>query len=91
MKVEQLLRNDGITEAEIEFIILEAFDHATGNLTEETKELTLKIARACFGKEEISLQSPAFCTMTGFIMGLEEGLRIAAVRAEDTDLIKFFD
>ena len=58
--------------------ILQAFDHATDEmLNEETKTEARELVKIYFGAESPADASPAMFIMSGFLMGLHEGMRIA--------------
>ena len=59
--------------------ILQAFDHATDEmLNDETKAEALQLARLYIGNPDMPESSPMFSLMSGFLMGVSEGMRIAA-------------
>lgn len=58
--------------------ILQAFDHAADEmLNDETKAEALQLARLYIGNPDMTERSPLFGLMSGFLMGLSEGMRIA--------------
>lgn len=60
--------------------ILQAFDHAAGEMmNDETKAEARRLVKAYFGADNPADASPAMCLMTGFLMGMNEGMKIADV------------
>lgn len=58
--------------------ILQAFDHATGEmLNDETKAEARQLVKMYFGADNHADASPAMCLMSGFLLGISEGMRIA--------------
>lgn len=58
--------------------ILQAFDHAADEmLNDETKAEALQLARLYVGNPDMPESSPMFSLMSGFIIGMSEGMRIA--------------
>lgn len=69
---------ENTTENSIRNIMLGAFDHAVSEtLNEDTKAEALQLTRLYFG-EESTEDGHGFKLMTGFLMGVSEGMRIAA-------------
>ena len=59
-------------------LILQAFDHATNTtMNEDTKAEALQLARLYLGLPNMPASSPMLGIMTGFLMGMSEGMRIA--------------
>lgn len=75
--------NDEITDDDITGIVLQAFDHALTQIDDDTKKQAAELVRLVFGKAaDIASSSPAMCLMSGFVMGISEGMRIdAAINA----------
>lgn len=60
--------------------ILQAFDHATDEmLNDETKAEARELVKLYFNADNPADSSPAMCLMSGFLMGISEGMRIADV------------
>ena len=58
--------------------MLQAFDHATNEMmNDETKAEALQLARLYVGNPDMTESSPLFALMSGFLMGMYEGMRIA--------------
>ncbi len=70
---------ENATENSIRNIMLGAFDHAVSEtLDDETKAEALQLARLYIGNPDMPESSPMFSLMSGFLMGVSEGMRIAA-------------
>lgn len=63
--------------------ILQAFDHASDEMmNDDTKAEARQLVKMYFGADNPADASPAMCIMTGFLMGVSEGMRIADVMNE---------
>ena len=63
---------------EMRGFMLQAFDHAIDEmLNDETKAEALQLARLYVGNPDMTESSPLFGLMSGFLMGVSEGMRIA--------------
>lgn len=74
-------------EKEMDSFIIQALDNAIENLNDKTKAEALRLARAYFG-ESTTERSPSFTFVSGFLIGMGEGMKIAdiidAAAAEQT-------
>ena len=58
--------------------VLQACDHATDEmLNDDTKAEARQLVCLYFDAKDPADASPAMCLMTGFLMGMSEGMRIA--------------
>ena len=87
MNDEIMTNNEEMTTAEIDNLLLQAFDHACETImTDSTKEASIRLARAYFG-EHTDENSIAGRLMIGFYMGVHEGMRIMAAINGDSEYL----
>ena len=67
-------------DEEMRTFILQAFDYAIeNNLNADTRNEALYLTRLYLNNSTVSNATPLFGTIIGFMLGIEEGMRIADV------------
>lgn len=87
MNDEIMNNNAEMTNEDIDNLLLQSFDHACGTImNDSTKEASIRLARAYFGAQTEE-NSIAGHLMTGFYMGVHEGMRIMAAINGDSEYL----
>lgn len=84
---DEIMNNNAEMTNEEDNLLLQAFDHACETIMNDgTKEAAIRLARAYFGADTRE-KSIAVYLMTGFYMGVNEGMRIMAALNRDYEYL----
>ena len=87
MMNDEIMNNNAEMTNEEDDLLLLAFKHACETImNDSTNEASIRLARACFGAQTEE-KSIARYLMTGFYMGVHEGMRIVAAINGDSEYL----
>lgn len=91
MMNENLKNNSGMTDDAINTLLLNGFDHAIETMmNDSTKETALTLTRAYFG-EDATEDGVGFKLTLGYLLGVNEGMRIMAAINGDAEYLAACD